>query len=238
MRTMQAQGKAREVARVFASVAARYDLMNDLMSAGLHRLWKRELAAAAFVRPGMTVVDAAAGTGDVARLLWRRMRGRGLVVLADPSAPMLAEAVARNADAGWVQGAHYLISQGEALALREETADRVTIAFGLRNFADPAAGLAEFHRVLRPGGRFVCLEFSRPASLLRPAYDLYSFFVIPGLGEAIAGDRASYDYLVRSIRGWPDAPQLARMIERAGFVRVGFRRMTGGVVALHWGWKL
>ncbi len=230
--------KAQEVARVFASVAARYDLMNDLMSWGLHRLWKRELVAAAFVRPGMTVVDVAAGTGDVARLIRRRLQGKGSVILVDPSAPMLTEAVARNADAGWVQGAHYLISQGEALALREETADRITIAFGLRNFADPLAGLKEMHRVLKTGGRFVCLEFSRPASLLRPAYDLYSFFVIPTLGEAVVGDRASYDYLVRSIRGWYDAPQLARIMERAGFARVGWRRMTGGIVALHWGWKL
>ncbi len=249
MRTMRAplgfdaaespRRKAEGVMRVFSSVAERYDLMNDLMSGGLHRLWKRVLVARLRLRPGMRVLDVAAGSGDVARLALRAMGGQGRVVLADPNAEMLAEGARRMIDAGFLHDrAACVQAAGEALPFRDASFDRVVIAFGLRNFADPDAGLREFHRVLRPGGMFACLEFSQPPAWVRPVYDLYSFHFIPALGERITGDRGAYQYLVESIRRWPDRARLARRIERAGFFGVDSVALTMGIVAMHWGWRV
>jgi len=238
-RAGDAAAKAARVMDVFSSVAERYDLMNDLMSLGLHRLWKRALIKTAELRPGMRVLDVAAGSGDLARLALEAMQGQGRVVLLDLNAPMLQEGMRRMVDAGFLPGrADGIVADGARLPFRDASFDRVLIAFGLRNFADPEAGLAEFHRVLKPGGVFVCLEFSRPPAWVMPAYDFYSFHCIPALGERITGDRRAYQYLVESIRRWPDASRLAKWFEQAGFAFVRVHRMSLGVVAVHRGRKL
>jgi demethylmenaquinone methyltransferase/2-methoxy-6-polyprenyl-1,4-benzoquinol methylase len=242
--TVAAADKAGRVMGVFSSVASKYDLMNDLMSGGLHRLWKRRMLDVAAVRPGARVLDVAAGSGDIAIGLARKARagqaGGGRVVLTDLNGPMLHEGAKRVVDAGLLPGhADCVLSDGTRLAFADNTFDVVSIAFGIRNFADIEAGLAEFHRVLKPGGQFICLEFSRPVlPLLDVAYDAYSFNVIPAIGEWVAGDRAAYQYLVESIRRFPDQGRFAKLIEWAGFGLVRHENMTGGIVALHRGYKL
>ncbi len=232
--------KVRRVMGVFSNVADKYDLMNDLMSGGLHRLWKRRMVREAQVGAGSRVLDVAAGSGDVAILLARKVAPGGRVVLTDLNGPMLAEGARRVLDAGLLPGrADCIQADGMRLPFADRSFDCVTIAFGIRNFLDIEAGLAEFHRVLRPGGQFLCLEFSRPVlPVLDWLYDAYSFNVIPQLGEWVAQDRASYQYLVESIRRFPHQRRFARLIERAGFGVVRWDNLTGGIVALHRGYRI
>lgn len=216
---------------MFDLVAPRYDLMNDLMSGGVHRLWKRRLARLAGPAVGGgRALDLAGGTGDIAALLARQGWS---VVVADPSRGMMEEGRRRLADLSpapsWVGGA------GEALPFASGSFDLVTIAFGLRNISDRAAALAEMHRVLAPGGRLLCLEFSQPAPLLAPSYDLYSRHVIPRLGALVSGQAGAYRYLVDSIRAFPDQETLASWMGRAGFVDVTYENHFFGIAALHCG---
>jgi len=242
--TVDISEKAGKVMGVFSSVANKYDIMNDLMSGFMHRLWKQRMFSLAAVKPGSKVLDVAAGSGDISIGLMKKMsRGGehdGRVVLTDLNGPMLAEGARRVLDAGLLPGrADCIQSDGTRLAFADNAFDVVTIAFGIRNFVDIEAGLREFHRVLKPGGQFLCLEFSRPAvPLLDVAYDAYSFNVIPALGELVTGDRDSYQYLVESIRRFPDQKRFAKLIDWAGFDLVRYENMTGGIVALHRGYKV
>lgn len=242
--TVAASEKAGKVMGVFSSVANKYDIMNDLMSGGLHRLWKRRMFGVANVRPDSKVLDVAAGSGDIAIGLLNKMSRRGersgRVVLTDLNGPMLSEGARRVLDNGLLPGtADCIQSDGTRLAFADNSFDVVTIAFGIRNFVDIEAGLAEFYRVLKPGGQFLCLEFSRPVlPLLDVIYDAYSFNVIPDMGKLVAGDRDSYQYLVESIRRFPDQKRFAKLIDWAGFEQVKYDNMTGGIVALHRGYKI
>lgn len=242
--TVDVGDKARRVMGVFSSVAGKYDLMNDLMSGGLHRFWKRRLISAAAVKQGSRVLDVAAGSGDIAIGMARKAGagrlGGGRVVLTDLNKPMLQEGARRIVNAGLLPGsADCVQADGTKLAFRSNSFDVVSIAFGIRNFSNIESGLAEFHRVLKPGGQFICLEFSRPIlPLLDVVYDAYSFNVIPTIGEYVTGDRKAYQYLVESIRRFPDQARFAKLIEWAGFGVVRFENMTGGIVALHRGYKV
>ena len=228
--------KARRVADVFESVAPRYDLMNDLMSGGLHRLWKRFAVEASLVRPGQRVLDIAGGTGDLARLFARRVGGRGEVILTDINAAMLAAGRDRLLDLGLV--IPVVRCDAERLPFPDDRFDCVSVGFGLRNMTSKEAALAEMRRVLRPGGRLLVLEFSRPWQPLGPLYDAYSFQVLPRLGKAIAGDADAYRYLAESIRMHPGQEELKGMMEAARLERVEYFNLAAGVVALHRGYKL
>ena len=225
--------KTRRVGGVFDSVAAKYDVMNDLMSGGLHRWWKRYAVTLAQVRPGARVLDLAGGTGDMARLFAQRAGPSGLVVHTDINASMLAAGRDRLLDDGIVLPT--VRCNAEALPFASGSFDCVSIAFGLRNVTHKDRALAEMQRVLRPGGVALVLEFSRVARPLAPAYDWYSFNVLPRLGRLVAGDAASYRYLAESIRMHPDQETLRTMMEQAGFERVEYHNLTAGVVALHLG---
>ncbi len=225
--------KTRRVRGVFDSVAKRYDLMNDLMSGGLHRVWKRFAVTVAALRPGARVLDLAGGTGDLAELFAARVGPHGVVVHTDINGAMLAAGRDRLLDSGIALPTAQC--NAEALPFASRTFDCVTIAFGLRNVTDKARALAEMQRVLRPGGLGLVLEFSRVARPLAPAYDWYSFNVLPRLGRLVAGDEASYRYLAESIRVHPDQETLKTLMERAGFDRVEYHNLTAGVVALHLG---
>ncbi len=227
--------KARRVEGVFTSVASRYDLMNDLMSMGLHRLWKAFAVARSGVRPGDRVLDVAAGSGDLGRALARRAGPAGQVWLTDINRAMLEIGRDRALDAGLALPA--VQCDAERLPFPSDTFDCVTVAFGLRNMTHKEAALAEMRRVLRPGGRLLVLEFSRVWAPLARAYDWYSFNVLPRLGRAVAGDEASYRYLAESIRVHPDQEALKAMLERAGLDRVEYYNLAAGVVALHLGHK-
>jgi demethylmenaquinone methyltransferase/2-methoxy-6-polyprenyl-1,4-benzoquinol methylase len=228
---------------VFERVARRYDLMNDLMSLGAHRLWKDAMAARMNPQPGEVIIDCAGGTGDLARRYERLARGaqgrRGgspaRILVVDYNAEMVGAGRARGGDAGieWVVG------DAQSLPLPDACADAYSIAFGLRNVTQIAQALGEARRVLKPGGRFLCLEFSKvSAEALRPLYDAYSFQLIPRIGARVAGDAEAYQYLVESIRRFPDQRTLARMMGEAGFSRTSFTNFAGGVVALHQGWAI
>jgi demethylmenaquinone methyltransferase/2-methoxy-6-polyprenyl-1,4-benzoquinol methylase len=230
--------KARRVRGVFDFVAERYDLMNDLMSGGLHRLWKRFAIEEARPRPGQVVLDLAGGTGDLARALARRVGEHGHVVLADINARMLERGRDRLIDEGITGNVSFAQVDAEALPFRDASFDCITMAFGLRNVTDKTRALMSMHRVLKPGGRVLILEFSKPVELLRPAYDFYSFNVLPALGRWVAGDEASYRYLAESIRMHPDQRTLLSMMEAAGFERCRYENLTGGIVALHVGWRI
>jgi len=225
--------KTRRVGGVFDSVAGRYDLMNDLMSGGLHRLWKRYAVTLSQVRAGARVLDLAGGTGDMARLFARRVGAAGTVVHTDINASMLTAGRDRLLDAGVVLPT--VRCNAESLPFESRSFDCVSIAFGLRNVTDKDRALAEMRRVVRPGGVALVLEFSHVAPTLAPAYDWYSFNVLPRLGRLVAGDEASYRYLAESIRMHPDQETLRVMMERAGFERVEYHNLTAGVVALHLG---
>jgi demethylmenaquinone methyltransferase / 2-methoxy-6-polyprenyl-1,4-benzoquinol methylase len=227
--------KAGRVARVFDSVAARYDLMNDLMSVGLHRLWKRVAVEQSFVRPGDRVLDVAGGTGDLAKLFACRVGPSGSIVLTDINRSMLQGGRDRLIDAGIIAPA--VQCNGERLPFASESFDCVSVAFGLRNMTRKDCALAEMHRVLRAGGRLIVLEFSRIWGPLAPLYDAYSFQVLPRLGRMVAGDADSYRYLAESIRMHPDQQTLKYMMEDAGFDRVDYLNLSAGIVALHRGVK-
>jgi demethylmenaquinone methyltransferase/2-methoxy-6-polyprenyl-1,4-benzoquinol methylase len=236
-RTVPANEKAGLVREVFDSVAPRYDVMNDLMSLGVHRVWKRIFINAIQPRPGETLLDLAGGTGDISFLA--RQAGAGRVICSDINAEMLAVGQGRALDRGLADGILFLCADAERLPLPDRSVEKVSMAFGLRNCTDKPAVLREARRVLRPGGRFHCLEFSRlEIAALRPLYDAWSFRALPAIGERVAKDRDSYTYLAESIRTFPDQPTLARMMQEAGLERVSFRNLSGGIVALHTGWRL
>jgi demethylmenaquinone methyltransferase/2-methoxy-6-polyprenyl-1,4-benzoquinol methylase len=225
------------VRQVFDSVAPRYDLMNDVMSLGIHRAWKRVFVTLLDPRPRHVLLDLAAGTGDIG-FAWLA-RGGGSVLLTDINASMLSIAQDRAVAGGLVGEASLLVADAERLPLPDRAVDRVSIAFGLRNCTDRQAVLAEARRVLRPGGRFLCLEFSRvQVAVLQPLYDAWSFRALPLLGRCIARDAASYRYLAESIREFPAQDALAGMMRSAGFARVAVRNLSGGIAAIHSGWRL
>ena len=230
---VSADEKTRRVRGVFESVASRYDLMNDLMSGGLHRLWKRYAVGVAAVREGARVLDLAGGTGDLARLFAKAAGATGRVVLTDINHAMLAEGRDKLIDTG----TPLPVAQcdAEALPFPDRSFDVVSIGFGLRNVTHKENALAEMRRILVPGGVALVLEFSKVAAPLAPAYDWYSFNVLPKLGRLVAGDEASYRYLAESIRMHPDQETLKAMMERAGFDAVEYHNLTAGVVALHVG---
>ncbi|NGM86701.1 bifunctional demethylmenaquinone methyltransferase/2-methoxy-6-polyprenyl-1,4-benzoquinol methylase UbiE [Parapusillimonas sp. SGNA-6] len=235
-KTVAESEKAAKVAEVFHSVAGRYDLMNDLMSAGLHRIWKAFTIGRADVRPGMKVLDIAAGTGDLARAFARKAGPSGEVWLTDINPSMLGVGRDRLTDTGLLVPA--AVCDAEALPFPSAYFDRVSVAFGLRNMTHKDRALAEMKRVLKPGGKLLVLEFSKVAKPLAPAYDWYSFNVLPWLGKKVAGDEDSYRYLAESIRMHPDQATLAGMLEAAGLSRVQFFNLTAGLVALHEGVRL
>ena len=225
--------KARKVAGVFDAVVDRYDLMNDLMSAGLHRWWKRFAVEQSMTRPGECVLDVAGGTGDLARLFAQRVGAAGRVVITDINGPMLRRGRDRLLDAGLIVPTAQC--DAEKLPFADATFDCVSVAFGLRNMTHKDAALAEMTRVLRPGGRLLVLEFSRVWQPLAPLYDTYSFQVLPRLGKLVANDADSYRYLAESIRMHPDQETLKQMMEHAGLERVEYFNLAAGVVALHRG---
>jgi len=230
--------KARRVRGVFDSVAANYDLMNDLMSAGTHRLWKRFTLALANLRPGQRALDVAGGTGDLAAGLARQVGPRGLVVLADINAAMLARGRDRLIDAGFVGSVEVVQADAERLPFAAATFDCITIGFGLRNLTDKSAALSSMHRALKPGGQLLVLEFSQPRIPgLRSLYDAYSFRVLPWLGRVVAGDAASYRYLAESIRMHPDQETLLGMLKDAGLEGCRYHNLSGGIVAVHRGYR-
>jgi demethylmenaquinone methyltransferase/2-methoxy-6-polyprenyl-1,4-benzoquinol methylase len=232
------EDKARRVRGVFDSVAPRYDLMNDLMSGGLHRVWKQFTLSQTHLRPGQRALDVAGGTGDLARGLAAQVGEQGLVVLSDINGAMLAHGRDRLLDVGLTRGIAYAQANAERLPFADSSFDCVTIAFGLRNVTDKAAALASMRRVLRPGGQLMVLEFSQPvAPGLKPLYDAYSFRVLPFLGRMIARDEDSYRYLAESIRKHPDQETLLGMMRDAGLEDCRYHNLSGGIVALHRGYR-
>jgi demethylmenaquinone methyltransferase/2-methoxy-6-polyprenyl-1,4-benzoquinol methylase len=230
--------KSGRVADVFHSVAQKYDLMNDLMSFGLHRVWKRFTVAQANIRPGQIILDIAGGTGDLTRAFAKNTGKDGLVVLADINEKMLAQGRSRLLDEGIVGNVRYVQADAEKLPFPDDYFDCVSIAFGLRNVTDKQAALRSMYRVLKPGGKLLVLEFSKPVvPLLDKVYDKFSFNVIPKLGEWICNDKASYQYLVESIRMHPDQETLKQNLQEAGFDDVEYYNLSGGIVALHKGYK-
>jgi len=237
-RTVAAGEKADLVRGVFDSVASRYDIMNDLMSGGLHRLWKRYTINQAGVRPGHVVLDLAGGTGDLALAFAKRVGEEGHVVLADINAAMLEQGRKRLVDAGIAHNTSIAQVDAQDLPFAGESFDVVTMAFGLRNVTDKDAALRSIYRTLKTGGKAMILEFSEPHKALKPAYDLYSFKVLPALGKFIARDADSYQYLAESIRVHPDQETLKTMMEEAGFERCRYHNLAGGIVALHIGYRI
>ena len=231
--------KQKLVGEVFSSVASKYDLMNDAMSLGIHRVWKRYFVATAQVRKGDRVLDLAGGTGDIAALLKDRVGATGELVLGDINGEMLRVGRDRMTDRGNVRGFEYVQCNAEALPFPDASFDLVTIAFGLRNVTDKDAGLREMHRVLKVGGQARVLEFSEvKADWFKPIYDFHSFKVLPKLGKLFAGDADSYQYLAESIRQHPPQDTLQTMMETAGFSRCDYKNLSGGIVAIHTGYKV
>lgn len=226
--------KEKKVGEVFHSVAKNYDLMNDLMSVGIHRLWKRFTIEVSRVRPGQKVLDLAGGSGDLARLLCQKVGPSGQVILADINAAMLAVGRNRLLDEGLFNNVNYAQVNAQCLPFADNLFDCITMAFGLRNVTDKPAALASMFRVCKPGGKIMVLEFSTPnLPGLKPAYDWYSFNILPKLGQLFAQDSASYQYLAESIRMHPAQDELRLMIEQAGFEDCHYYNLSGGIVALH-----
>ena len=231
--------KDRLVGQVFDSVATNYDLMNDLMSLGVHRLWKRLAIAHLGIRHNSQVLDVACGTADLSVAIAKKMGPQGALVLSDINASMLKLGRNRMLDQGFLKRISYVQADAENLAFADHSFDRIIISFGLRNVTRIENALESMYRIMRPGGRLVVLEFSKPVlPLLNRIYHEYSFKMIPTIGELVARDRASYQYLVESIRQHPDQDTLADMMAQAGFERVEYFNLTGGIVALHRGWKM
>jgi demethylmenaquinone methyltransferase/2-methoxy-6-polyprenyl-1,4-benzoquinol methylase len=230
--------KAGQVAEVFHAVASKYDLMNDLMSFGLHRVWKRFTIAQANPRPGQTILDLAGGTGDLTKEFSKKVGKHGVVVLADINEKMLEQGRERLINEGIVGNVQFVQADAENLPFPSDYFDCITIAFGLRNVTDKNAALRSMYRVLKPGGKLLVLEFSKPTlPLLNTLYDKFSFNVIPKLGKWICNDEESYQYLVESIRMHPDQDSLKNMMTQAEFEDVSYHNLTGGIVALHEGFK-
>lgn len=229
--------KAGRVKGVFDSVAGNYDLMNDLMSGGIHRLWKKFTISEAAVRAGQQVLDLAGGTGDLAEAMSPKLGPHGRVVLADINGEMLRAGRDRLIDSGVSNNLDFVQVNAEKLPFADASFDLVTMAFGLRNVTDKDAALRSIFRTLKPGGKLLILEFSHPVKALQPVYDAYSFKVLPWLGERIANDADSYRYLAESIRMHPDQETLKGMMEKAGFEHCRFHNLTGGVAALHVGFR-
>ncbi len=229
--------KVEHVAEVFHSVASKYDVMNDLMSMGIHRLWKRFTLHASGVRRGAKVLDIAGGTGDLTLKFSKMVGSTGQVVLADINASMLNVGRDRLINEGVVDNIDYVQANAEALPFPDNSFDCITIAFGLRNVTDKDAALRSMYRVLKPGGQLLVLEFSKPADWLAPIYDLYSFKLLPKIGKLVSNDEDSYRYLAESIRMHPDQATLKQMMADAGFERCDYHNMSAGIVALHSGYK-
>ena len=229
--TVDEREKAQRVRGVFDSVAPKYDVMNDLMSLGLHRAWKAYTVLVADIRPGQRVLDIAGGTGDLAQAFARKVGAEGLVVHTDINASMLSVGRDRLLDAGLVLPT--VVCDAEKLPFETESFDRVSVSFGLRNMTHKDQALAEMQRVLKPGGKLLVLEFSRVARPLEKAYEWYSFNILPRLGRLVAGDEASYRYLAESIRMHPGQEELKAMMKKAGFGHVDYHNLTAGVAALH-----
>lgn len=238
-REVPAADKARLVGEVFSSVARKYDVMNDLMSFGVHRLWKRYFVATSGVRAGDHVLDLAGGTGDIAALLLGKVGAQGQVVVGDINGDMLKVGRDRLLDRGLTRGLDWSQMDAEALPFADRSFDCVTMAFGLRNVTRKENALAEIHRVLKIGGRALVLEFSSVRlPLLKPLYDFHSFQVLPRIGQLIAGDASSYRYLAESIRKHPDQAALKAMMENAGLAQVDVRNLSAGIVAIHRGYRV
>ncbi|HEX5353871.1 MAG TPA: bifunctional demethylmenaquinone methyltransferase/2-methoxy-6-polyprenyl-1,4-benzoquinol methylase UbiE [Rhodanobacteraceae bacterium] len=238
-REVPAADKQKLVDKVFSSVAGKYDVMNDLMSFGIHRWWKRHFVATAGVRPGDRVLDLAGGTCDIAALLLPRVGGEGEVVVADINVAMLRAGRDRLLDRGLLTGLRFAQVNAEALPFPDESFDAVTMAFGLRNVTDKNKALAEMRRVLKPAGRVLILEFSRvQQDWLKPLYDFHSFQVLPRIGKLVARDEGSYRYLAESIRKHPDQEMLKAMMEAVGFRNVEVRNLSAGIVAIHRGYRI
>ena len=236
--TVEKNQKESKVASVFHSVAQQYDVMNDLMSFGIHRLWKRFTIDASGVRPGNKVLDLAGGTGDLTAKFSKLVGREGKVILADINSSMLNVGRDKLRDLGLVQNIEYVQANAQYLPFEDNTFDIITIAFGLRNVTDKDMALRSMYRVLKPGGRLLVLEFSKPQhELVNKAYDFYSFNILPKIGELVAKDGDSYQYLAESIRMHPDQETLKTMMDAAGFEQTSFKNLTGGVVALHKGYK-
>ena len=236
-KTVERGQKRKLVGAVFDSVAGKYDVMNDLMSLGVHRLWKRDFIEALGPLPNRTLLDLAGGTGDICAG-WLK-RGGGPAILSDINFSMLSVGRDRMIAAGLIADAALLVADAEALTLPDRCVDRVSIAFGLRNCTDKERVLAEVWRVLRPGGKFLCLEFSKlQVAAFEKLYDAWSFKALPRLGQLVAKDSASYQYLAESIRMFPDQETLAAMMRAAGLERVTMRNLSGGIAAIHQGWRL
>lgn len=230
--------KAAKVAQVFHQVAPKYDLMNDLMSLGVHRLWKRATVDFAMLRPGQKVLDLAGGTGDLALQFAAKLGGKGELVLADINAAMLAIGRNRLLDKGYFNNICTVQADAECLPFPDDHFDLVTMAFGLRNVTDKNRALASIFRIIKPGGKLMVLEFSKPILPgLKPIYDAYSFKLLPKLGELIANDADSYQYLAESIRMHPDQKTLQHMMADVGFIATRYHNFSGGIVALHIGYK-
>lgn len=237
--TVDREEKQRRVRGVFDSVASRYDIMNDVMSFGVHRLWKRFTVEVSALRPGQQVLDLAGGTGDLTALMARRVGQKGRVVISDINGSMLGVGRERLIDEGIVGNVEYVQANAEVLPFPDNYFDCVTIGFGLRNVTDKDKALRAMYRVLKPGGKLLILEFSKPTMpLLSKVYDLYSFKLLPMMGKVITDDADSYRYLAESIRMHPDQETLLGMMQEAGFERCDYYNLTGGVVALHKGYKL
>ncbi len=231
--------KAGMVRGVFDSVAENYDIMNDLMSAGVHRLWKTAMMDWLMPRPGQHLLDVAGGTGDIAFKFMDRIKGDGQVTVLDINHAMLSVGQDRALDQGRLEGLQWVNGDAMNLPLDDKSVDAYTIAFGIRNVTDIPKALREARRVLKPGGRFLCLEFSEvTAPGLKEFYDFYSFKILPKIGGIVAKDASSYQYLVESIRQFPDAETFKDMIAEAGLGQVKYRRLSGGIAALHSAWRL
>jgi demethylmenaquinone methyltransferase/2-methoxy-6-polyprenyl-1,4-benzoquinol methylase len=235
--TVKRDDKRKLVREVFDSVAGKYDIMNDLMSLGVHRLWKHDFIQALDPRPNRTLLDLAGGTGDIS-FGWLK-KGGGPVILSDINAAMLSVGRDRATTGGFIGDLSFVVTDAEALALPDRSVDRVSMAFGLRNCTNKDKVLAEARRVLKPGGKFLCLEFSKlQISAFEKIYDAWSFKAMPAIGKMVAKDSASYQYLAESIRMFPDQETLKAMMETAGLERVSVRNLSGGIAAIHQGWRL